>query len=218
MASLLGEAAGNGHGFVYGQVPSQFILSRARHLTRSQEVGLVKILQGDSDFGLAQKAAVSVGNRFLYLGDGEPFRQQSAGAFEGHEAIRLHGQGLIEFGRKSESYVDGIRPRKPIKRMAFLSACRISNASRLSGLRDPSIAGTAGAGRGLALRALRRRDLAGGRSRSRRRCRRGGLSGRDQGGLQDEHACSSQNDVSSKYIHLRTLAVALNGALSSSDL
>src|ERR1022692_3974983 len=143
MASLLGEAAGNRHGFVYGQVPSQFISSRAGHLARSEEVRLVKILQGDSDFGLAQKAAVSVGNRLLYLGDGEPFRQESAGTFEGHEAIGLHGQGLIEFGRKSESYVDGIRPRKPIKRMAFPSECGISHATRLSGLCDRSIAGTA---------------------------------------------------------------------------
>jgi hypothetical protein len=165
-----------------------------------------------------QKTAIGVGNRLLHLGDRESFRQQRARAFQRHEAIRLHGQSLIEVGRESKIYFDGVRSRKPIKRVAFPSECWISHATRLPGLCGRSVAGTARARLVLALRALHHRSLAGGRSRSRRRSRRrqSPLRGGDHGGLQEEHARSSQNDASGKYIHLHTLAVALHGELSSS--
>jgi hypothetical protein len=44
MTGLLREAAGNRHRFVYGQIPAQLVLSWPRHLARSEEVRLVKIL------------------------------------------------------------------------------------------------------------------------------------------------------------------------------
>src|SRR5271165_926940 len=104
MTSLLREAPGNRNRFVYRQIPAQLIFPGPRHLSRSKEVRLVKILQGHGDLRLMQKGSVGSGNSVLHLEDREAFREQRARPLQCHEAIGLHRQSLVELGRKSETY------------------------------------------------------------------------------------------------------------------
>ncbi len=104
MFGFVGEAAGDLDGLGDGGIRAQVVLSRLADFSSDNEVRPLEFFQGDGRLGIVEISGVGFADGVAELLHVQVLRPEQAGILQHHEAVGLHGEGLIEFRSDGEGH------------------------------------------------------------------------------------------------------------------
>jgi|SRR5579871_437011 len=102
-------------------IRAQFVLSRTPHFSAYDEAGALEILERYSHLRIVEISLVGLLNGSGELSKIEALNLDHAGIFQGDVAVRLNGEGLIEFRSDSEADLDNVAGTQAVERMTLPS-------------------------------------------------------------------------------------------------
>ena len=98
----MGEAACDLDGLGDGGIGAQVVLSRLADFSSYNEVRALEFFESHRRLGIVQISGVRLADGVAELLQVQVLRLDQAGILQHHEAVGLHGEGLIEFRSDGE--------------------------------------------------------------------------------------------------------------------